>query len=117
VRSEDLEDDYPGIPAGIDALPPTVLYNDTAADFRSGPSNYKLFGADHRHLVYDHPGLASGASSPEAYVARLKQLGVAHVFLRIARTAPRPTRYETPSLEPVLSYEGRDFRSTVYRVR
>jgi hypothetical protein len=117
VRSADLEDDWPGIPPGIDALPPSVVYNDTDAEESSQPSNYKLFGLDHRHLVYDHPGLASGAGTPLEYRARLRALGVDYVFLRIRRGEAPPPRYAAEVLEPVLVREGPAFWSAVYRVR
>jgi hypothetical protein len=117
VRSADLEDDWPGIPPGIDALPPSVVYNDTDAEESSQPSNYKLFGLDHRHLVYDHPGLASGAGTPLEYRARLRALGVDYVFLRIPRGEAPPPRYAAEVLEPVLVREGPAFWSAVYRVR
>ena len=114
-RAADLERDYPGIPAGIDALPPSVVFNDTARDWSSRPSNYKLFGADHRHLVYDHPGMV--IDRPAEFVGSLRHLGVDAVFLRVRKDEPPLRRYATPDLEPVLRFEGNEFRSTVYRVR
>lgn len=114
-RVEQLETDYPGIPAVVDALPPLVLLNDTRDDESARPSNYKLFGADHRHLVYDHPQLAT--DDAEAFIARLRLLGADTVFLRIKKERPLPPRYATPALEPLARFEGREFRSVIYRVR
>jgi hypothetical protein len=116
TRAQLLEGDWPGIPAGIDTLPPLTLFNDTAVDYTSQPSNYKLFGADHRHLVYDHPTLAEDADAA-AYVARLRRLGVDAVYLRCKVSEPTPPRYASPAFEPLLRYDGREFRSIVYRVR
>jgi hypothetical protein len=114
-RAELLASDWPAIPAGIDTLPPRVVYNDTQDDESARICNYKLFGADHRHLVFDHPRLP--VPEPAAYVARLKALGADAVFLRLRRSAPRPDRFATEALVPELSYEGREYRSTLFRVR
>jgi hypothetical protein len=114
-RQADLEQDYPGIPAGIDALPPLAIYNDTRESESSQPSNYKLFGLDHRHLVYDHPGVAADAAAE--FLARLRRLGADAVFIRLPRQAAMPERYASPALEPLLRFEGREFRSVLYGVR
>jgi hypothetical protein len=114
-RAELLGTDWPAIPAGIDALPPRVVFNDTQEDESARICNYKLFGADHRHLVFDHPQLP--VADPERFVARLKALGADAVFLRRGVSEPRPGRYASDALVPELSYEGRAYRSTLYRVR
>jgi len=114
-RIEQLERDYPGVPRGLDALGPRVIFNDTQDDYTSCPSNYFLFGLDHRHLVYDHPRLA--VEDPSVFVERLRRLGATAVFLRGRRDAPRPARYASTSLTPLLSWEGEGFRSVVFDVR
>jgi hypothetical protein len=114
-RAELLGGDWPGIPAGIDALPPRVVFNDTQDDESARICNYKLFGADHRHLVFDHPQLP--VADPAGYVARLRALGADAVFLRRRRGEPEPARFATDALFPELSYEAREYRSTLYRVR
>jgi hypothetical protein len=39
------------------------------------------------------------------------------VFLRLPKTEPVPDRYRTPLLEPFLTAEVEQYRSTLYRVR
>ena len=53
-----IERDELAVPLEIDTLPPLVIYNDQREDWTSPVANYRLFGADHRHLVYDAPALA-----------------------------------------------------------
>src|SRR5262249_54012103 len=80
-----------GIPAAMDDLPPSVIFNDTRLETTSQASNYGLFGADHRHLVYDHRDLSS--DWPSEFVSCLDGLGVDYVFLRIPKTKSPPPRY------------------------
>jgi hypothetical protein len=108
------------VPREVDALPPSVIFNDTQLDVTAQTANYYLFGADHRHLVYDHRGL--GPDDPDEFVARLRALGAHHVFLKLRRGLPLPARYRTPLLEPVAvrearDWEARDYRGVLYRVR
>lgn len=113
-RRTDLEQDWPGIPAGIDVLSPSVIFNDSTAHPGGEICNYKLSGADHRHLVFDHRGLPS--DDPHEFLRRLEQLGADLVFLKVARGKPDPVRYATPALVPLLRFEGKEVRSTVFRV-
>jgi len=120
LRSEELLKDFPGsagfaIPPAIDTLPPSVIFNDTELETTSQVANYNLTGADHRHLVYDHRDFAP--ENPAAFVACLRTLGVDYVFLRLPKTEPVPERYRTALLEPFLTAEVEQFRSTLYRVR
>jgi hypothetical protein len=115
TRAELLGSDWPAIPADLDALAPRVIFNDTQDDESGRICNYKLFGADHRHLVFDHPQLPLVDAA--GYVARLRALGADAVFLRRKRSLPEPERYATDALVPELHYEAREYRSTLYRVR
>ena len=72
-------------------------------------------GEDHRHLVYDHRDFAP--HNPAAFVACLRTLGAGYAFLRQPKTAPVPDRYRTPLLEPFLTAEVEQYRSTLYRIR
>ena len=120
LRSEELLKDFPGsagfaIPPAIDTLRPAVIFNDTELETTSQIANYYLTGADHRHLVYDHRDFAP--ANPAAFVACLRALGAGYVFLRLPKTEPVPDRYRTPLLEPFLTAEVEQYRSTLYRVR
>jgi hypothetical protein len=120
LRSEELLKDFPGsagfaIPPAVDTLRPSVIFNDTARETTSQIANYHLTGADHRHLVYDHRDFAP--ADPAGFVARLRALGAGYVFLRLPKSEPVPDRYRTPLLEPFLTAEVEQYRSTLYRVR
>ena len=120
LRSEELLKDYPGsagfaIPPAIDTLQPSVIFNDTELETTSQIANYYLTGADHRHLVYDHRDFAP--DNPAAFVACLRALDAGYVFLRLPKSAPTPGRYRTPLLEPFLTAEVEQYRSTLYRIR
>jgi hypothetical protein len=120
LRSEELLKDFPGsagfaIPPALDTLRPSVIFNDTELETTSQIANYYLTGADHRHLVYDHRDFAP--ANPAAFVACLRALGAGYVFLRLPKSEPVPDRYRTPLLEPFLTAEVEQYRSTLYRVR
>jgi hypothetical protein len=120
LRSEELLKDFPGsagyaIPPAIDTLRPAVIFNDTEEETTSQIANYSLTGEDHRHLVYDHRDFAP--AKPEAFVACLRTLGAGYVFLRRPKGVPLPERYRTPLLEPFLTAEVEQYKSTLYRIR
>ena len=92
-----------------------MIFNDTELETTSQMANYNLTGADHRHLVYDHRDFAP--AKPDAFVACLRALGAGYVFLRLPKAAPVPGRYDTPLLQPFLTAEVEEFKSTLYRVR
>jgi len=120
LRSEELLKDFPGsagfaIPPAIDTLRPAVIFNDSERETTSQIANYYLTGADHRHLVYDHRDFAP--AEPAAFVACLRALGADYVFLRLPKSEAVPDRYRTPLLQPFLTAEVEQYRSTLYRVR
>jgi hypothetical protein len=114
-RQENRQAPFFAIPEEIDHMPAAVIFNDTLADHTSQPANHWLFGTDHRHMVYDHPGIAVG--DDHEFVGRLRRLGVSHVFLRTARHETMTSRYATPLLEPLHILDRGEHRSRLYRVR
>jgi hypothetical protein len=114
TRAERLELDHPAVPSAIDALPPLVICNDTTDDESARPSNYWLFGADRRHMVYECRDEWQGEASE--FLARLRGVGINAVFRR-ARLGVGPPRYATQELEVLANCEATEYRGTLYRVR